>query len=102
MVKQFILKKKIRHSKWQFVELGDWAKKNGIPSITPWLDPLRKYTTGKTREEIEHIPSWIIDCNGTHIYDVANNHIVTTDSTEIIEHNWRDGSELRKKLFVVL
>lgn len=39
MLKRCALKKKIRHSKWQFVELGDWAKVADKPIVPPWLVP---------------------------------------------------------------
>lgn len=99
-MKEFKLKRKMRSKKWQFVNIGEWK----ILSVTSptWLVSFRDYTVGKTREEINGIPSWLMDCSENHVYDVARKRILATFSSRILQHCWLDESETRKKLFIVL
>lgn len=102
MIKHCALKKNILHSEWQLMELGDWTRQEDGLTIPPWLAPLGPYRARKIREQVEKILKWLIDCNNKNIYDIVYRRIVVTFATNIVHHSWKEVSDNKKELVVVL
>lgn len=102
MVKHIVLQKKIRRSNWEFVEHGGWTEKTDFFTIPSWLSPFGDYMAGKTAEQVEKIPKWLLDCHDNKIYDIADNRVVATFSAKIVHHSWKEVNDNKKELVVVL